>query len=96
MSENDDLTRKLEEISRELFINRCLLVFIAVCAGIILFLPRVALAIAETGDSIIQGISPWASSLFSVIIGLGIVFAVGAYIVARIAPKAPGSEEIRK
>lgn len=93
---DDDLDRKLAEISRSLFINRCLLVFIAVSTGIILFLPRFAVWIAETTDAIIQRISTWVSPFLPVIIGLGVVFAVGAYVVARIAPKAPDSGESRK
>jgi len=93
---DDDLNRKLAEISRGLFINRCLLVFIAVCAGVMLFLPRLALAIAEMVDAMTQSVSPWVTPILPIVIGLGTVFAVGAYIVARIAPKAPDSGESRK
>lgn len=96
MNEDDDVNRKLDEISRGLRINRYLLVFTAVCTGIILFLPRFAVWIAETTDAIIQRISTWGSLFLPVIIGLGTVIAVAAYIVARIAPPAPDSRESRK
>lgn len=93
---DDDFDRKLAEISRSLFINRCLLVFIAVCAGVLLFLPQLALAIAEMINAMTQRVSPWVSALLPVIIVLGTVVGVGAYVVARIAPKPRDSGDSRK
>lgn len=91
---DDELARKLAEISRALFINRCLMIFIAVCLGILLFLPRLAGFIAKAIDDALN--THLAGVLISFVMVAGILFAVTIYIVSRIAPKPSDAQSLPK
>jgi len=88
-----DLDQRLAKISRDLFINRCLLIFVAVCMGIILFLPSLATSIAETSNRLVQMGGPHLPSVLGAILGIGAVIGVTAFVVSQVYPSAPKPKE---
>jgi hypothetical protein len=83
-----NLDQRLIKISRDLFINRCILIFIALCVGIMLFLPGLAASIAETSARLLPTGNSYFITAISIILGIGIVVGVAAFIAYRL-PSAP-------
>lgn len=84
-----DLDQRLAKISRDIFINRCLLIFIAVCVGIILFLPSLATSIAETSARLLPTSSSYFIPVVGVLLGIGAVVGVVAFIAYQLPPAPP-------
>lgn len=88
-----DLDQHLAKISRGLFINRCILIFIAMCVGIILFLPSLAASIAEISNRLVEMGGPHLTSVLGAILGISAVIGVAAFVVSQVYPSAPKPKE---
>jgi len=96
---NDDLPsieKQIAVLSRGIFINRCLLVFIAVCVAILLFLPRLARGITDYSNHLLDRLIPYLADVLGAMIAIVAVALVAAYIVARRSPESPKSRESSK
>jgi Ca2+/Na+ antiporter len=80
---------QLAAIARELRVTRCLLIFVALCAGLPLFAPRLAAWIAAQCDMVWTRLSPHIVPAAGVVVSLLAVFFCAAYVVGRI--KSPSS-----
>ena len=87
-----DVEEKLAAISWELFLTRCLLIFVAICAGLPLFAPQLATRIAAFSVTVWRACSPhWISALAIVISLLAVIFCA-AYLVGRTKAAPPALE----
>ena len=91
--ESYSVDQQLAAISRGIFINRCLLIFIAVCAGILLFVPRLAAAIARASDSLLETCAPYVNGALGILVSLLAVILCAAYVVSKLAPPAPPASD---
>jgi hypothetical protein len=80
---------KLAAISRGILINRCLLIFAAVCAGLPLFAPRLAVRIAEVSERIWTVCAPHGEEGLGILASLLVLFFCAAYVVSRIKSPPP-------
>ena len=87
--ETYSVDQQLAAISRGIFINRSLLIFIAVCAGIHLFVPRLASAIGNVGDRLVASIAPHVDGALGILVSLLAVILCAAYVVSKLTPPAP-------
>jgi uncharacterized membrane protein len=93
--DSSSVDQQLAAISRGIFINRCLLIFIAICAGIPLFAPKLAARIAELSDGFWAACAPYASGVLGILLALVAVIVCAAYVVSKVAPAAPVKSERR-
>ena len=88
-----NVDEKLVAISRGLWINRCLLIFVAICVGMPLFAPGLAVWIAERSDRVWAALSPLAGGAAGILASLLVVFYCAAYVVSKISPPAPAPSD---
>lgn len=95
-AEPSSVDEKLTAISRGLFINRCLLIFLATGVGILLFAPSLAADLAAACESTGKAVFSASNGLVGIGIALVAVVFCAAYIVSKIAPSAPAPADREK
>ena len=81
------LEQRLKQISRELLLSRCLLLFVTAALAFMLFAPRQAAAFSEKSQALLDWISQYSGGLVAVVLSLALVILCAAYVIARLAPK---------
>lgn len=83
--EHQDVLRQLAELRKESRIRNRWIVFIAICVGLPLFLPQIAMWVATFSTRVID----YSGSYLAPITATFAVIIVAAVIVSRFAPHPP-------